>query len=65
VNADLLHRHEDIQLNFQEQARQCCNAGTATLQGAEIEARASLLVSFGFTFAAGYRGCDMTKSIRW
>ena len=47
--------YEDIQLNFQEGASPVLrNAGTATLQGIEVEAQAVFAGGFGFTFAAGY-----------
>jgi iron complex outermembrane receptor protein len=47
--------YEDIQLNFQEQASPVLrNAGTATLQGIEVEAQAVFAGGFGFTFAGGY-----------
>jgi len=56
VNAAIFYTdYEDIQLNFQEQASPVLrNAGTATLQGAEIEAQGVFAGGFGFTFAAGY-----------
>ena len=56
MNAAIFYTdYEDIQLNFQEQASPVLrNAGTATLQGAEIEAQGVFAGGFGFTFAAGY-----------
>jgi iron complex outermembrane receptor protein len=56
VNAAVFYTdYEDIQLNFQEQASPVLrNAGTATLQGAEIEAQGVFAGGLGFTLAAGY-----------
>jgi len=47
--------YTDIQLNFQEEASPVLrNAGSATLQGIEVEAQAVFAGGFGFTFAGGY-----------
>lgn len=56
VNAAVFYTdYEDIQLNFQEQASPVLrNAGTATLQGIEVEAQGVFVGGLGFTFAGGY-----------
>jgi len=56
VNSAIFYTdYEDIQLNFQEGASPVLrNAGTATLQGIEVEAQAVFAGGFGFTFAGGY-----------
>jgi iron complex outermembrane receptor protein len=56
VNSAIFYTdYEDIQLNFQEGASPVLrNAGTATLQGIEVEAQGVFAGGFGFTFAGGY-----------
>ena len=53
--------YDDIQLNFQEGASPVLrNAGTARLQGIEVESQAVLGGGFGFTFAGGYIDAEYT-----
>ncbi|HKE43837.1 MAG TPA: TonB-dependent receptor [Steroidobacteraceae bacterium] len=56
VNTAIFYtKYDDIQLNFQEGASPVLrNAGTARLQGIEVESQAVLGGGFGFTFAGGY-----------
>jgi hypothetical protein len=67
VNAAIFYTdYEDIQLNFQEQASPVLrNAGTATLQGAEIEAQGSSPEASASPSRPATSMRSTTRSIRW